>query len=186
MLMHGSQIETIGTPGRARIWNSTADADLMLYFPWWSEKKEKKCQDAQNWQPGEVVQLLCGMAIPKGVGRQAGQMDGEVSLGTAAHLSSAPWEERLPGEWPLWIISWLTNSGFPYLCRFSPDPEITSFSIIKQKPCLYICAWWLCTHLCVYRPICVYVYIYMHIYSHFYLYFEGRDCCLPQIVVFLI
>lgn len=29
MLMHGSQTATVGTPGCARIWNSTADADLV-------------------------------------------------------------------------------------------------------------------------------------------------------------
>lgn len=96
MLMHRSQIATAGTPEYARIWNSTADVDLMLYFLWWSEKKkEKKCQDAQNWQPGKIFQLLCGMALPKGVESRLDKC--VVRFHLKLHLTSAPWGERLPG-----------------------------------------------------------------------------------------
>ena len=100
---------------------------------------------AQNWQPGKAVQLLFGMAIPKGVGRQAGQVYGKVSLAIAAHLVSAPWGRSVPGgATPVnfFMVHWLRTqekSMVPYLSLLIwiklnlVVPQVTGFSSIKQK-----------------------------------------------------
>lgn len=53
-----------------------------------------------------------------------------------------------------------------YLCRFGlvMVPQLTNFSMIKQMSWVYICAWGLCIHLCVYRSICVCVYGYTYLF----------------------
>lgn len=132
-------------------------------------KKENKCQDARNWQPGEIVQLLCGMAVPKGAGRQDGHMYGEVSLETAAHLTSAPWGERLPEECLSEPFHGSPTQGLGEGCSSCLSLQIwisqlTNFTIIKQMSWVYICAWWLCIHLYVYRSICVCVYGYAYLF----------------------
>lgn len=110
MLMHRSQIATAGTPEYARIWNSTADVDLMLYFLWWSEKKKKRnARMHKTDSQGRFFSCCVGWLFPKEL--RAGWTNVWWGFTWNCILHQLPGERDCLGESPLWIISWLTDSG---------------------------------------------------------------------------
>lgn len=151
-------------------------------------RKEKEFQDAQNWQPGEIVQLSVGRLFPKK--QEAGRTN-----------VRSPWELQPVfisslGRQAAWGVTSLHHFMAHHpgpgrkgqlldcLCMFGlvVAPQLANFSVIKQKSCVYICAWWLCTHLCAYRPICVCIWIW--IYIPIFIYPSRID--ILWIIVFLI
>lgn len=122
-------------------------------------------------------------------------MYGEVSLETAAHLTSAPWGERLPGECLSEPFHGSPTQGLGEGCSSCLSLQIwisqlTNFTIIKQMSWVYICVWWLCIHLCVYRSICVCVYGYTYLFPSLFTLVGQRllptmNCSIFNIVVFI-
>lgn len=173
MLMHGSQIATIGTPGCARIWNSTADADLMLYLLWWSEEKKRNSRMHKMDSQGRLFSSLW---------EGYSQRSREASRTNVR----SPWELQ-----PIFITPWGEAAWGVTSAPFHGSP-LGAWGK-GAAPCLSLCIWIscgspahqflsyqakiLCAHLCmvavhpfmcleIHMCVCIWICIYIPIFIY--------------------